>query len=78
MKPEIKKAPITVIKLSLNYSPISECNTCIADIVCTPPLRLGGGVGILEFCVFGGGQNIFDFRGGCPMRGGGVHSLSIL
>ena len=31
--------------------------------MCTPPpppLRLGGG--ILEFCFFGGGQNIFDFR----------------
>ena len=33
----------------------------------------GGGVGILEFWVFRGGQNIFDFflgGGGCPMRVG--------
>ena len=51
-----------------------------------PPLRLGGGVGILEFRVLGGGQNILDFRGGggCAMRwvyflGGGqfiLHSFS--
>ena len=25
--------------------------------------------GKLEFCVFGGGQKVFNLRGGCPMRG---------
>ena len=43
-----------------------------------------GGVGILEFLVFGRGQNIFDFRGGgCwPVReiyflGGGQFILDL-
>ena len=45
-----------------------------------PPIRLGGGVGILEFRVLGGGQNILDFRGGfCYevgifLRGRSIHS----
>ena len=30
-----------------------------------PSLKLGG-VGVLEFKILWGGQNIFDFRGGCP------------
>ena len=40
-------------------------------------------VEILEFSVFGGGRNILNFRGGCPMRGfiflsgKSVHSPSI-
>ena len=45
-----------------------------------PPLSLGGVVGILEFRVLGGGQNILDFRGGfCYevgifLRGRSIHS----
>ena len=46
-------------------------NTCENNIVCTP--QLGGVVGILEFWVFGGGQNIFNFTGG----GGGGAGLGL-
>ena len=55
----------------ISWSPLSlpdhcQVNTEVQYIVyhsVHPPLRLGG-VGILEFWVFEGDQNIFDFKGG--------------
>ena len=34
------------------------------DTHSVPPVKVRGSVGILDFLVFWGGQNIFDFRGG--------------
>ena len=39
-----------------------------------PSLKLGG-VGVLEFKILWGGQNIFDFRGGGLSWGEGIYFL---
>ena len=50
------------------------------DTHSVPPVKVRGSVGILNFLVFWGGQNIFDFRGGGGIFiwGRSVHSPSIL